>query len=133
MSKRTLKKRPTNVASATLAVAPRSAILWANADGTVETYQTRADAKGNNPELPAYRVAVIPLSRCSVIERAVDMLIDEAQCLRDSHTIKGEWDAEEAAARASYDDFMRTAAKLRALLPNIRHESDGGKAAPKAL
>lgn len=36
--------------------------LWANIDGTLEVYQTKADARGEREDLPAFRVAVVDLS-----------------------------------------------------------------------
>ena len=98
-------------------VSSASAIRWASVKNPVATYPSLAAAEVGKHNPSPYRVLVVPLAHCTVIKRAAAMLIEDAQCLRQSHTINGKWDRNEAAAKASFDDYMRTAADLRALLP----------------
>lgn len=56
------------------------------------------------------------LRRLGVIgTRAAELLEAEAQALKESRTIDGEWPEEEAEVREVYDDWIATAGYLRAL------------------
>jgi len=68
-----------------------------------------------------------------VVLHAAEILEQEAEALKASHTVNGEWrdgqDEIDAAAHAEHDDWLVTARQLRAmftLLPRAVEEADRG-------
>jgi hypothetical protein len=70
------------------------------------------------------------LGFCELLKRAAEVLEQEAQCLRESHTVKGKWRGEYSKdARADYTELRDLAKALRRASKYAKPNPMGGPAA----